>query len=132
MRTDGGFRARPPNVAARLGLRLIVDTVRSVDSGGAPLPDLRLGIDFTRPDVPLQLVVNNPASGWSVAGLRTGDELVALDGRKIATYSDLQRALHGLRVGDTTVVDIQRGAAPMRIRAAVVVHPPPRSVQGCG
>ena len=113
-------------VVARLGLRLIVDTVRAVDSVGASLPDLRLGIDFTRPDVPLQLVVNNPASGWSVAGLRTGNELVALDGRAIATYSDLQRALHGLRVGDTTVVDIQRGAAPMRIRAAVVGYTRPR------
>ena len=113
-------------VFARLGLRESVDTVPAVDSAGAPLPDLRLGVDFTRPESPLQLVVNNPLSAWSMAGLRTGDGLVALGGRSIASFSELQRVLHELRVGDTVVVDIERGAAPLRVRVAVVGYTRPR------
>jgi len=113
-------------IVGRLGLRAAVDTVPAVDSAGAPLPDLRLGVDFTRPQAPLRLVVNNPASSWSAAGLRTGDELVAFQGRTVGTFGELRRALRGLRVGDTTTVEIRRAAAPLRVRAPVVGYSRPR------
>lgn len=113
-------------VVARLGLELIVDTVRAVDSAGVPLPDLRVGIDFTRRDPPLRLVVNNPASAWSVAGLRTGDVLVAFGDRPIADFGDFQSALRALRIGDTAVVDIQRAGAPLHTRVAVAGYNRPR------
>jgi hypothetical protein len=38
-------------VVARLGLRVLVDSVPGADSVGSPLPDLRLGIDFTQASV---------------------------------------------------------------------------------
>jgi predicted metalloprotease with PDZ domain len=113
-------------VLARLGWRLVVDTVVATDSTGAPLPDLRLTVDFTGGDAPLRLVASNPASAWTIAGIRSGDELTALNGAPIATYADLQRALHTLRLGDTATIDIRRASTAILIRVPVAVYTRPR------
>jgi predicted metalloprotease with PDZ domain len=113
-------------VVARLGLDVIVDTVSAVDSAGVPLPDLRVGIDFMRRDPPLRLVVNHPASAWSVAGLRTGDVLVTFADHPIGNFGAFQGALRALRIGDTAVVDIQRDGAPLRVHVPVVGYTRPR------
>jgi hypothetical protein len=44
---------------------------------------------------------------------------VAVDGRPIASWSELRAALGRLRIGDTVLVDVRRGTAP--VRATVVV-----------
>jgi predicted metalloprotease with PDZ domain len=113
-------------VVGRLGFRLSVDTVPAVDSAAAPLPDRRLGIDFTRPGPPLRLVVSNPASAWSRAGLRTGDDLIAIEGRAVQSFGDLRRVLEALRVGDTAVVEIARAGAGQRLRVGVTGYREPR------
>src|SRR5260370_39542068 len=89
-------------VVERLGLKLGIDTVPAVDSAGAPLPDLRLGMDFTRPGPPLRIVIRNPASAWSEAGVRTGDELIAIGGRAVTSFCGLRPALGALRLRGTT------------------------------
>ncbi len=113
-------------VVGRLGLSLNVDTVPALDSAGVPLPDLRLGIDFTRPGPPLRLVVRNPASAWSRAGLRTGDDLIAIGGHAVQSFGDLRHVLEALRVGDTTVVEIARAGAGQRVRVGVTWYCEPR------
>lgn len=113
-------------VVERLGLALSVDTVPAVDSSGAPLPDLRLGFDFTRQGAPLRLVVSNPASAWSQAGLRTGDELLTIAGHEVQSFGDLRRVLGTLRVGDTTLVEIARAGAGQRLRVGVTGYREPR------
>lgn len=113
-------------VVGRLGLRLTVDTVPAVDSVGAPLPDLRLGMDFTRQEPPVRLVVRNPASAWSRAGLRTGDDLVTIGGRAVQRFGDLRRVLDALRIGDTAAVEIARAGARQRLRVGVTGYSEPR------
>jgi predicted metalloprotease with PDZ domain len=122
----GSARIDVAPVVGRLGLRLSVDTVPAVDSAGAPLPDLRLGIDFTRPGPPLPLVVSNPATAWSRAGLRTGDDLLTIGGRVVPSFGDLRRALEALRVGDTAVVEVARAGAGQRLRVGVTGYREPR------
>jgi len=113
-------------IVARLGLRLSVDTVPALDSAGVALADLRLGIDFTRSGAPLRLVLNNPASAWSRAGLRTGDDLLTIEGRAVQSFGDLRRVLEALRVGDTTVVEIARAGAGQQLRVGVTGYREPR------
>lgn len=103
----------------------MVDTVPATDSTD-PLPDLRLGIDFTQTTGPLRLVVRNPASVWSISGLRTGDALVAIDGGHVATFADLQRTLHRLRVDETVLVDVERSGRSMQVPVRVTGYMLPR------
>jgi len=112
---------------ARLGLALTVDTVAAVDSAGNALPDPWLRVDFTRlPATPLVLVLSNPASAWSHAGLRTGDTLVAFNGAAVGSFGDLRRRLSVLRVGDTAAVDIRRTGREEHVRVVVTGYSRPR------
>ena len=113
-------------IVARLGYKLVVDTVAAIDSAGSPLPDRRLGLYSAADGAPLIIVVNNPATAWRMAGLQTGDELVALNDIAIAGYDDLHAALEALRIGDTAAVDIRRAGVPMRIHAPVLGYTRPR------
>jgi predicted metalloprotease with PDZ domain len=112
-------------IVARLGLRILVDSVPAVDSTGHALPDLRLGADFTAASGP-RLVIRNPLSVWGTSGLKTGDVLASLNSRLIATFADLQRTLNSLRAGDTAVVDVRRDGRPTRIRVFVTGYVIPR------
>jgi len=113
-------------VLARLGLHLVVDTVAATDAGGRPLPDLRLRIDFSATRPPLHLAVTNPTTAWAVAGLRTGDQLIAINGATIRSWADLQTALRSLHVGDRAAVEIRRDERPLTIRVAVSGYTRPR------
>src|SRR4030095_1585515 len=50
-------------IVARLGYKLVVDTVPAIDSAGAPLPDRRLGLHSAAERAPLNIVVYKPARG---------------------------------------------------------------------
>jgi predicted metalloprotease with PDZ domain len=102
-------------VLRRLGLELRMDSVPAVDSAGRPSPDTRAGLDFTAPAGIVRLVINNPASAFARAGLRTGDELAAIGEAQIGTYSDMRAALNGLRVGDTATIRIRRNGVLLKV-----------------
>jgi predicted metalloprotease with PDZ domain len=116
----------PSPTLARLGLRALVDTALAADSTGAPLPDTRVSIDFTREGPPLALVLRDTASTWRTSGLRTGDLLVALGDTSVASAADFFRALRGLRVGDTAVVNVRRESHPLRVRVPITSYQRPR------
>jgi predicted metalloprotease with PDZ domain len=113
-------------IVARLGYRLVVDTVAAIDSAGAPLPDRRLGLYSAGEGTPLIIVLNNQSTAWRMAGLQNGDELVALNESVIAGYGDLRAAFEALRIGDTAAVDIRRAGVSMRIQAPVLGYTRPR------
>jgi len=113
-------------VLARLGLRLVVDTVAATDAGGRPLPDLRLRIDFSASRPLLQLAVTNPTTAWALAGLRTGDQLTAINGAPIRSWDDLQAALRGVHIGDRAAVEIRRDERPLTITVPVSGYTRPR------
>jgi predicted metalloprotease with PDZ domain len=111
--------------AARLGWRLVIDTIAAVDDRGAPVPDTRLSAAPV--DGGFRLVVTNPASAWARAGLRTGDEVVSFAGVRPATFGELLGVLRRLRVGDTAAVDVRRGGASVHFDVAVRGFDRPRA-----
>jgi len=123
---QAGARIDVTPVLRRLGLRLVVDSVAATDSAGAPTPDLRLGMDFRAPPGVVRLVVNNPATAWARAGLRTGDELVALDRAPVRTSMELRSALRRLRIGDRATAEIRRNGRPLSVPVEITGYVRPR------
>jgi predicted metalloprotease with PDZ domain len=115
-------------VLSRLGLRLQLDSVPVVDSIGRAAPDCRLGVYFgdEGPNHAARLVLSNPATPWWIAGVRTGDELRALNGVKIATHEEMQNALRGVRVGDRVRVDVDRDTRSMSFDVPITGYVRPR------
>ncbi|HEY2066852.1 MAG TPA: PDZ domain-containing protein, partial [Gemmatimonadaceae bacterium] len=110
----------------RVGLRAVVDTVPAADASGALLPDRRLGVDFSQTAGPLRLVVNNPASVWSVSGLQTGDVLLAMRGSAVTSFAEYRRVLQSVRIGDTIAVDVQRDGQPLHVTVRAADYMTPR------
>lgn len=116
-------------VLALAGWRLVVDTTQALTTPqGTPAPDLRLAVTAPggmgsaggpaggRP----RLAVSNGESAWARAGLVSGDELVAVDGRPVATGDALRAALSGKRIGDTVRVEVRRAGAPRTVTVPIV------------
>ena len=57
-----------------------------------------------------------PDSAAATAGLKAGDVVVAIDGRKIESFSDMQRIVSA-NAGRTLSFDIDRGGAPLTLTA---------------
>jgi len=122
--TPGLIDVRP--ALARIGYRLVVDTMPAVDSTGTALPDLRLGVDFSQPSPPLRIVVNEPASVWSASGLRTGDVVLAVNHAPVSNYFDLMRTLRAFKVGDALTVDARRDSLPLSVAVRMRGYRAPR------
>ncbi|HEV8511076.1 MAG TPA: PDZ domain-containing protein [Gemmatimonadales bacterium] len=60
--------------------------------------------------------VATPGSAAAAAGLRTGDELVRINGRPIIDGSDVTAVVRRVGRGDTVVVDVVRDNQPLTIR----------------
>ncbi|HZE94260.1 MAG TPA: PDZ domain-containing protein [Gemmatimonadales bacterium] len=101
-----------------IGLRTRVTWAPAVNNG-APERDLRIyGWESDR-DSSLRLVITNAASIWGRAGLHSRDQLVAMNGAPVRTWSELRAKLQSLRLGDTVRVQVRRPAG--LFEATVVV-----------
>ncbi|HVS24366.1 MAG TPA: hypothetical protein VMU03_11625, partial [Gammaproteobacteria bacterium] len=101
------------------GLRASVTWAPAVING-EPDRDLRIW-GWEPGDGSLRLVISNPASAWGRAGLHSRDRLISMDGATVTTWSELRTRLVGLRMGDTTRVEVERPAPVGRYVANVVV-----------
>lgn len=77
-----------------------------------------IGFEFTRPHLPVIVgpVVDGGAA--AAAGLKTGDEVVAVDGRRVTDFSEFVDAIRA-RPGRTAYLDVRRGTQDLRIAVAV-------------
>src|SRR5688572_22026465 len=57
-----------------------------------------------------------PDSAAATAGFRTGDVVLSIDGRKVNSFSDMQRIV-GANAGQTLEFKIDRGGEPVTLRA---------------
>ncbi|HEX6988772.1 MAG TPA: PDZ domain-containing protein, partial [Bacillota bacterium] len=57
-----------------------------------------------------------PGGPAAEAGIRSGDVIIALDGRPIEGFRDLTRALSQHQVGDTVTVTVRRGDRELDVR----------------
>lgn len=103
---------------ALAGLRTRVSWSPALDRAGEPAADLRIwAADAPDAGGPV-LRVFDPESAWGRAGLHTGDRLVALNGQRAPGRPEFRTVLGRARMGDTIVMDVRRGATPVR---AVVI-----------
>jgi predicted metalloprotease with PDZ domain len=124
--------ATPPDFDRYLGLlgwRLAVERGAARGETGEALPDLRVsllgfagvgsagGAVGGRP----RLSVPDPTGAWGAAGLQTGDELMAVNGKPVRRSEELGVALAGAKVGDQLRVEFARGGVP---RTATVTLTP--------
>jgi predicted metalloprotease with PDZ domain len=100
--------------AARLGWRIVVDTVAFVDEAGVPVPDLRFNVGSVG-DSAIALAVTYPAGAWARSGVRTGDVVESLNGARVSNVGQLFATLRRLRVGDAASLNLRRSGAPVHI-----------------
>jgi membrane-associated protease RseP (regulator of RpoE activity) len=75
--------------------------------GGPPLDEQPWTIDRVTDD-----------SAAAAAGLRGGDEIVAIDGQSVARWADVGRQV-APNPGDTVVIDLERDGRSMRVEASL-------------
>ncbi|MGH2684192.1 MAG: M50 family metallopeptidase, partial [Actinomycetota bacterium] len=66
-----------------------------------------------------QVTPGSPAEG---AGIQSGDQVVAVDGREVSKFDDL-RDLIGTRIGETSVVTVERGDRTFERTITIEQHP---------
>jgi predicted metalloprotease with PDZ domain len=101
------------------GLRTRVTWTPALDRDGRPAPDTWIRAANRTDGGGAALRLHDPASAWGRAGLHSGDRLVAVDGLPASSWSELRAVLGRLRIGDTVVMDVRRGATPIRASVAV-------------
>ena len=57
-----------------------------------------------------------PASAAEAAGFKPGDLVLAINGEKIESFSDMQRIV-SISAGETLSIDVDRGGAPISLKA---------------
>jgi predicted metalloprotease with PDZ domain len=108
-----------------IGLRTQVSWSRALGSDGKPEPDLRVAAFSASGDSALRLRLTNPSSAWGRAGLHTGDQLISLDGRSVATLTDFRSWLGQLHLGDTAQVEVSRAGAVSHVAVLVTGYDRP-------
>jgi predicted metalloprotease with PDZ domain len=108
-----------------VGLHTRVTTTPAAGNDGKPLPDQRLRAWLPPGEARLNLLIGNPATVWGRAGLHTGDRLVTLNGRPVASGADFRSALGQLRIGDTMRVEVARPAGARTVSVLVTGYDRP-------
>lgn len=101
---------------ALIGLRTRVtsDIVRETD--GRAAVDLRMyAVD--RASAPPRVVITHPQSSWARAGLRTGDELIRVNGAPLRSWREMRPVLGRLKVGDTVRLEVRRPTGSVSVSA---------------
>ncbi len=100
------------------GLRVVVSHRPALDREGRPRVELRAWAWQPPAGGPLRMAVANPASAFARAGLHSGDELVSIDDRPMATWPEMRAVLAAARIGDPCA---SREAAGGIVRATIVM-----------
>lgn len=95
-----------------IGYRLRIRWRPALMASGQPSADVRVRPADMQPGDALRLVLFDPASAWGRAGLHSGDELVSINGKPMATWPAFRSVLANARIGDTLRVAVRRGAKP--------------------
>jgi predicted metalloprotease with PDZ domain len=84
--------------------------IKALDHSGKPMPDVRIyawqnGRYF-------RFGTSNPHGCWVRSGLRTGDTLISLNGKKFNSQQEFFRTARTIKYGDTVTVIIMRNNKP--------------------
>jgi regulator of sigma E protease len=79
-----------------------------------------LGFGFWRPVEPARIHVLTPGSAADAAGLKAGDELLAVDGQAVEDFESARQLIEP-RAGESLELTIRRGDQQQRVRVEVPV-----------
>jgi predicted metalloprotease with PDZ domain len=108
-----------------IGLRTHVSWSAAIGSDGKPAPDLRIFAFVPDGDSVLKLRLTDPASVWGRAGLHTGDQVISLDGRRVATTAEFRSWIGTLHIGDTARVEVERKGVAARVAVLIAGYDRP-------
>ena len=91
-----------------IGYRTRIEWSPALLPSGEPGPDLRVRPADGPSGEPIRLALFDPETAWGRAGLHSGDELVSINGKPIATRPALQAIFGSARIGDTLRVEVRR------------------------
>ncbi len=97
-----------------IGLRAVISRAPAADSAGNPLPDLRVFSFMPEEDHHVRIQIYSAPTAWWRAGLRTGDDVLAINGREINRAQDFREILSRQKLGDTVTVDYLRAGQKSR------------------
>jgi len=107
---------------ALAGLRLTT-TVVPVDSAGTPIPDRRIALpplsgfgSSTTALGGIRLLVSDPTSAWARAGVRSGDELLRIDGTPVTARDQLPAFVARTRIGQRVALRLRRDGREFDVR----------------
>lgn len=107
------LRLREPASGAERTARLDVSgRQHALTEPGALMPGL--GFDFWYPVIPARIGVVVAGGAAERAGLRIGDRIVAVDGRAVADFPSLVKAVHP-NPGKRLVFSIERGGSTLQV-----------------
>jgi regulator of sigma E protease len=80
-----------------------------------------LGFAFWRPQLPAVIGAVLPDGAAAAAGMQVGDKVLAVNGTPVSDFEDLRRRIE-THAGDSVIVNLQRGDAPLALRIAVTAE----------
>jgi len=106
---------------AAMGLTATVTDGMATDRDGAPTPDVGVWVWNDQSEGTLRVRLARPDNGWGRAGLHTGDRLIAVNGRSVASWPEFRAQARQFRVGDTVQMEISRGGTPTIVAVPIAV-----------
>ena len=110
---------------ATIGYRMDVAFEMAKDPNGNPIADTRVYVaraneaDSTSP---LLIGITRPAGAWAAAGLHSGDQLLTIDGRRIASWDEFRAVLRTAKVGQTLTVAYSRDGVRHEAKVLIDVY----------
>jgi serine protease Do len=126
--------ARGQNLGFAVPISMVKEVLPSIKEKGRPdmgwlgvsaqhvTPDLAAALGLSEP---IGALINGITKGSPAdkAGLRRGDVIVELDGKKILDPSELPRMVAFGHIGKTVILNVMRKGAPLEIKAVVELRP---------
>lgn len=109
-----------------IGMRTEATWAPALNSEGKPEPDLRISALIPAGESTLKLRLTNPDSAWGRAGLHTGDPVVSIDGRPVATSMEFRSWLGRLQIGQTARVGVTRNGSASIVEVPIVGYDRPK------
>jgi len=85
-----------------------------------------LGVSTTESAQEVTVAEVKPGGPAEQAGLRTGDVVVAVDGKNVGEASDVAAAIAGKRPGDTVAIEVRRGGQSQTVEVELGTRPAQR------